>query len=55
MKKKKPGRPKYTLRKKPLLLFMLFLIPFLVGIGLNEPARVLELAVTICLSCMGIG
>jgi len=43
------------LRKTPLVLLLLFLLLFLAGIGLDEPARVLEQARSICLSCIGIG
>ncbi len=42
-------------RKITLLLLAFFLVLFLVGILLDEPARVLEQARSICLECIGIG
>jgi hypothetical protein len=41
--------------KKSLFLFAFFLILMVVGLALGEYARVLEQAITICLSCIGIG
>jgi hypothetical protein len=41
------------IRKFIPLAFFLFL--FVAGIALNEPQRVLEQALQICLDCMGIG
>lgn len=43
------------LRPAPLLLLALFLLLFLIGIAVDEPARVLEQAKSVCLSCIGIG
>jgi hypothetical protein len=48
-------RKKFTLRKSPFILLCFFLMLWLLGIGLNEPARVLEQAKSICLSCIRIG
>ena len=42
-------------RKKTIFLFAFFLILMVVGLALGEYSRVLEQAVTICLSCIGIG
>jgi len=42
-------------RKLPLLLFGLFVIVMIVGLSLGEYAFVLEKAISICLSCIGIG
>jgi hypothetical protein len=50
MKKKK-----FKLRRAPFILLAIFLLSWLVGISLNEPARVLEQAKSICLECIGIG
>ena len=36
----------------PLVFFLIF---FLIGIGLNEPHRVMEQGWNICLDCIGIG
>ena len=36
-------------------LLLIFLLLFLLGIALGEPARVLEQARSICLECIGIG
>jgi hypothetical protein len=48
-------RKKITLRKAPFILLCFFLLLWLIGVGLNEPARVLEQAKSICYSCIGIG
>jgi len=42
-------------RKAPFILLGIFLLLFLIGIGVEEPLRVLEQAKSICLSCIGIG
>ena len=42
-------------RKLPLILFALFVVIMVVGLSLGEYAYVLEKAVSICLSCIGIG
>jgi len=44
-----------TIRKAPFVTIVIFLIMAMVGIGLNEPGRVLEQAWQVCLSCIGIG
>jgi hypothetical protein len=46
------GRHRPARRFAPLLFFLLL---FLIGIALGEPARVLEQARSICLACIGIG
>lgn len=48
-------RKKVKLRRMPFVLLVFFLFLWLFGVTLNEPARVLEQAKTICLSCIGIG
>ncbi len=42
-------------RKLPLILFVLFLVIMIAGLSLGEYAYVLEKAISICLSCIGIG
>jgi len=42
-------------RKGPFILLTIFTMLLLAGIAFEEPARVLELAKAICLSCIGIG
>lgn len=42
-------------RKLSLLLFGLFVVFMIVGLSLGEYASVLEKAISICLSCIGIG
>ena len=42
-------------RKKPYVLMVFFLLLLLVGINLGEVPEVLQNAVNICLSCIGIG
>jgi hypothetical protein len=40
---------------RSVALLLIFLLLFLLGIALGEPARVLEQARSICLECIGIG
>lgn len=42
-------------RRTPLVLLLVFLLLLLAGIAVNEPARVLEQARSVCLPCIGIG
>ena len=42
-------------RNLSLFLFALFVVIMVVGLSLGEYAYVLEKAVSICLSCIGIG
>jgi hypothetical protein len=42
-------------RKLSLLLFAIFLLIMVAGLGLGEYTYVLEKAISICLSCIGIG
>ena len=42
-------------RKLPLILFALFVVIMIAGLSLGEYSYVLEKAVSICLSCIGIG
>ena len=42
-------------RKLPLFLFALFVVIMIAGLSFGEYAYVLEKAITICLSCIGIG
>jgi hypothetical protein len=39
----------------PFVLMLAFLALALAGINLAEPEAVLDKAITVCLSCMGIG
>jgi hypothetical protein len=48
-------RKRIKLRRMPFVLLVFFLLLWVIGVTLNEPARVLEQAKTICLSCIGIG
>jgi hypothetical protein len=41
-------------RRTPLILLLFFLLLLLAGIAVDEPARVLEQARSVCLSCIGI-
>ncbi|MBU4152549.1 MAG: hypothetical protein KKD63_06690 [Proteobacteria bacterium] len=43
------------IRKAPFITIIFFLLMAMVGIGLNEPGRVMEQAWQVCLSCIGIG
>ena len=49
----KKSRAKF--RKTPLVVIVFFLVLNIVGIAFDEPARVLEQAFQVCLSCIGIG
>lgn len=42
-------------RKLSLILFVFFIVAMIAGLGLGEYAYVLEKAISICLSCIGIG
>ncbi|MDR2551229.1 MAG: hypothetical protein LBD10_13625 [Desulfobulbus sp.] len=42
------------IRRIPLLLLLVFLLLLLTGIAVDEPARVLEQARSVCLPCIGI-
>jgi len=46
---------KFKPRKAPFVLIAIFILLFVIGIGVGEPTRVLEQAIAICLSCIGIG
>jgi hypothetical protein len=48
-------KEQFRLRRAPFILLAVFLLIWLIGIGLNEPTRVLEQAKSICLECIGIG
>ena len=43
------------IRKGPFIAIACFTVMAVIGIGLNEPSRVLEQAWQVCLSCMGVG
>jgi len=45
----------FKLRKAPYFVLSFFLLLWIAGVIAEEPARVLEQAVQICLSCIGIG
>ena len=51
------GRParRYGPRRAPLFLLLFFLLLLVIGIAVDEPARVLEQARTVCLECIGVG
>ncbi len=55
MTAKRRGRPGYKLRKAPFFVIFFFVICMCIGIAADEPARVFEQAVRVCLSCIGIG
>lgn len=44
-----------TIHKAPFVVITCFLVMAIIGIGLNEPGRVLEQAWQVCLSCIGVG
>ncbi len=47
--------PRQRPARKPLLVLLVFLLLWLIGIAGGEPQRVLEQAIRICFSCIGIG
>ncbi len=55
IRRKKGRRPAAALRKTPFLVILTFMLLGLAGITLGEPQRVLEQAIQVCLSCIGIG
>ncbi|MBU0674216.1 MAG: hypothetical protein KJ950_06200 [Proteobacteria bacterium] len=48
-------RPEYPMHKGPVIVVLFFLVLLGTGVAFGEPERVLEQAVRICLSCIGIG
>jgi len=48
-------RNKRPIRKAPFVVIPIFLLLWMIGVAAGEPARVLEQAVQVCLSCIGIG
>jgi len=48
-------KSKLKFRKTPLVVITFFLLLSLTGIAFDEPARALEQALQVCLSCIGIG
>ncbi|HIJ89709.1 MAG: CD1871A family CXXC motif-containing protein [Desulfobulbaceae bacterium] len=48
-------RKKRPLRKPPFVVIPAFLLLWLIGVATGEPSRVLEQAIQVCLSCIGIG
>ena len=55
MKKKGEKTPRQNIRIAPFAVIFIFLILLTIGIGLDEPSRVLQQATQICLPCIGIG
>ncbi len=48
-------RKKRPLRTPPFVVITGFLLLWMIGVATGEPARVLEQALQVCLSCIGIG
>jgi len=48
-------RKKRPIRKAPFVVIPSFLFLWMIGVATGEPARVLEQAMQVCLSCIGIG
>lgn len=48
-------RKKRPIRTAPFVVISAFLLLWMIGIATGEPARVLEQAIQVCLSCIGIG
>ena len=45
----------YKVRKAPFIIILVFLVIGMIGVATGETGRVLEQAVQVCLSCIGIG
>ncbi|MEN8136775.1 MAG: CD1871A family CXXC motif-containing protein [Thermodesulfobacteriota bacterium] len=45
----------HKVRRGPFIVITSFLVIWFIGIASGEPVRVLEQAVRVCLSCIGIG
>ncbi|MGV1100180.1 CD1871A family CXXC motif-containing protein [Thiovibrio sp. JS02] len=43
------------IRKAPFAVLTFFLLLWLIGVATGEPGRVMEQAIQVCLSCIGIG
>lgn len=52
LKKRKKQHP---IKIGPFIVLSSFLVVWFVGIASGEPVRVVEQAIRICLSCIGIG
>lgn len=52
---KNHNQKKYRVRKAPFIIILVFLIIGTIGVATGETVRVLEQAVQVCLSCIGIG
>jgi len=53
-KKRRPKEP-VKIRQAPFVVILVFTVLGLIGIATGEPQRVLEQAIRVCLSCIGIG
>lgn len=51
----KTKKRKDKVRKAPFIIILIFLIIWTIGVATGEAGRVLEQAVQVCLSCIGIG
>jgi hypothetical protein len=51
----KTKKKKNKVRKAPFVIILVFLIIGTIGVATGEIGRVLEQAVQVCLSCIGIG
>ncbi|MDF1615395.1 CD1871A family CXXC motif-containing protein [Desulfurivibrio dismutans] len=55
---RKPSRSSKTkveVRRTPFVVILVFTLLGIIGIATGEPRRVLEQAVQVCLSCIGVG
>ena len=51
----KSRKKKHKVRKAPFVIILVFLIIGTIGVATGETGRVLEQAIQVCLSCIGIG
>ncbi|MFZ5776293.1 MAG: CD1871A family CXXC motif-containing protein [Thermodesulfobacteriota bacterium] len=55
MVRRREQRNVRQVRRAPLLVLAGSLVVWMIGVATGEPARVLEQAVQVCLSCIGVG
>lgn len=55
MVRRREQRSGRRVRRAPVVVLAGFLLLWMVGVATGEPARVLEQAMQVCLSCIGVG
>ncbi|ADH86991.1 CD1871A family CXXC motif-containing protein [Desulfurivibrio alkaliphilus] len=52
---RKSKKNRTEIRHAPFVVILVFMLMGIVGIAAGEPRRVLEQAIQVCLSCIGVG